>query len=117
MEFTNPGVPFIGKGRWSIPLYLIKYIKVIQEIETLGCQLEKDLETISGKARTRGKNPQTLYHTFKKLLTCEVQEFSKVETPKMDAHIKSLKVKLRDTLNDVRVEEWKEREEGHLKDT
>ena len=101
MEFANPGAPFIGKGRWSIPLYLIKHRKVLQDIELLGCQLEKDLEAVSDEARTGGKNPQTLYHTFKKLLTHEIREFSKVETPKMEAHIKSLKVKLRDTLNDT----------------
>ena len=101
MEFANPGAPFISKGRWSIPLYLIKHRKVLQDIELLGCQLEKDLEALSDEARTGGKNPQTLYHTFKKLLTHEIREFSKVETPKMEAHIKSLKVKLRDTLNDT----------------
>ena len=101
MEFANPGAPFIGKGRWSIPLYLIKHRKVLQNIKKLGCQLEKDLETVSGDARTGGKNPQTLYYTFKKLLTQETREFSKIETPKMEAQIKSLKEKLRGTLNDT----------------
>ena len=101
MEFANPGAPFIGKGRWSIPLYLIKHRKVLQDIEKLGCELEKDLEAVSGDARTGGKNPQTLYYTFKKLLTQEIREFSKAETPKMEACIKSLKEKLQSTLNDT----------------
>ena len=50
MEFSNPGAPFIGKGRWSVPLYLIKHRKMLQQIESLGCQLEKDLEAASGEA-------------------------------------------------------------------
>ena len=91
VEFANPGAPFIGKGRWSIPLYLIKHRKMLQQIESLGCQLEKDLEAASGEARTGGNNPQTLFHTFKKLLTRQVREFAKVETPKMDARITALK--------------------------
>ena len=99
MEFTNPGAPFIGKGRWSIPLYLIKNRKVIQLVEKLGIQLEKDIDAAVGDARTPEKNPQTIFHIFKKELTKQVREFSRVETPKMDARIASLKKDLRTTLN------------------
>jgi exonuclease III len=41
MEFSDPGAPYIGKGRWSIPLYLVKHRKVLQLAETLGQDLEK----------------------------------------------------------------------------
>jgi hypothetical protein len=99
MEFANPGAPFIGRGRWSIPLYLIKNRKAIQIAEKLGAQLEKEIEASTGDSRTGGKNPQTAYHTFKKLLTREIREFAKVETPKMNARIGNLKKDLRTVLN------------------
>ena len=101
MEFANPGAPFIGKGRWSIPLHLIKNRKVIQRVEELGTQLEKDIEAVMGEARTAGTNPQTVFHTFKKLLVKQIRDFSRVETPKMDAQITNLKKDLRTTLNNT----------------
>ena len=42
-----------------------------------------------------------LFHTFKKLLTCQIRDFAKVETPKMDAHITALKETLQTTLNNT----------------
>jgi len=75
MEFANPGAPFIGKGRWSIPLYLIKNRKVIQLAEKLGTQLEQDLEGAAGDARTAERNPQTIFHSFKKDLTKKIRDF------------------------------------------
>jgi len=101
MEFANPGAPFIGKGRWSIPLYLIKNRKVIQLAEKLGTQLEQDLEGAAGDARTTERNPQTIFHSFKKDLTKKIRDFSRVETPKMEAQITGLKEELRATLNNT----------------
>ena len=99
MEFANPGAPFIGRGQWSIPLYLIKNRKAIQIAEKLGAQLEKEIEASTGDSHTRGKSPQTAYHTFKKLLMREIRDFAKVNTPKMDAQIGNLKKDLCTVLN------------------
>ena len=99
MEFANPGAPFIGKGRWSIPLYLIKHRKVIQFIEELGTQLEKDMENAAGDSRTPEENPQKLFATFKTDLVKKVRDFSRKETPKMDIRILNLKKDLHSTLN------------------
>ena len=99
MEFANPGAPFIGKGRWCIPLYLIKNRKIIQFIEDLGTQLEKDIENAAGDARTQVNNPQNLFSIFKKELVSKVRDFSRTETPKMDQRIVNLKKDLHTTLN------------------
>ena len=85
MEFANPGAPFIGKGQWSIPLYLIKNRKIIQLVEKLGAQLEHDAYAATGETCTKERNPQTIFQNFKKELTKKIREFSWVATPKMDA--------------------------------
>jgi len=100
MEFSNPGAPYIGKGRWSIPLYLVKHRKVLQLAETLGRDLEKRIEETQADNRTPDENPQTLFQTFKKALTKEIQNFSRTETPKMDHQIACLKKDLNRILND-----------------
>jgi hypothetical protein len=51
-----------------------------------------------GQAETTPRHSSTL---FKKLLTRQVREFAKVETPKMDARITALKETLRTTLNNT----------------
>jgi len=76
MEFMNPGALFIGKGHWSIPLYLIKHRKVIQLIEELGIQLEKDIDDMTGDAQTPEENPQRLFSAFKINLIKKVRDFS-----------------------------------------
>ena len=48
MEFMNPGAPFISKGCWSVPLYLIKHRKIIQLVEELGIKLEEDMNNATG---------------------------------------------------------------------
>ena len=99
MEFMNPGAPFIGKGRWSVPLYLIKHRKIIQLIEELGIRLEEDMDNATGDLRTPENNPQSLFASFKVQLTRKIREFSRTETPKMDHRISSLKKDLRSILN------------------
>lgn len=84
MEFMNPGAPFIGKGRWSVSLYLIKHRKIIQLIEELGIKLEEDMDNVTEDLRTPENNPQSLFASFKVQLTKKIREFSQTETPKMD---------------------------------
>jgi hypothetical protein len=99
MEFANPGAPYIGKGRWSIPLYLIKHRKTIQLIEELGIQLEKDIDNVTEDSRNLEKNPQKLFSAFKIELVKKVRDFSRTETPKMDVRISNLKKDLHSILN------------------
>jgi exonuclease III len=99
MEFSNPGVPYIGKGRWSIPLYLVKHRKVLQIVETLGLDLQQCIQETQGENWTAHENPQTLFYSFKKTLTKKICDFSCTETPKMDRRIADLKDDLNGILN------------------
>ena len=106
VEFANPGAPFIGKGRWSIPLRLLKNRKVIKEIKEIGMTFEKKIDeakTQPPDRRTFDKNPQVLFADFKIEIASFAREFAKTETPKLDAKIKSSKEQLKGVLNDENV--------------
>ena len=99
MNFSNPGAPYIGRGRWSIPLFLLQDHKVMKKIRELGIQLMDDFEKCR-LLRTRDGNPQVLHQKFKKDIQSFVREYAKTITPKLDKLI-SKKEKMLDTiLND-----------------
>ena len=102
MEFTNPGAPYIGKGRWSVPLYTLRNRKVLQKICSLGKTLEEEIDVVAGReAHERSsKNPQTLFCEFKKEVTGYIRELSRTEAPKMESNIKKNKLWLRQVLNE-----------------
>ncbi|KAJ7060669.1 Endonuclease/exonuclease/phosphatase, partial [Mycena amicta] len=61
VTLTAPGTPFIGKGRYAIPLHLM-HDKVLSEYAVKqGATLENEL----AEERTEEKNPQTLFKNFK----------------------------------------------------
>ncbi|KAJ7914205.1 hypothetical protein B0H13DRAFT_1566913, partial [Mycena leptocephala] len=54
-----------GKGRWSIPLYLLKTRKFMMRVATLAAQLLKDLENVKKSKWDPTNNIQTLWAKFK----------------------------------------------------
>ena len=68
VEFSNPGAPYIGKGRWSPPLYLLKDRKVIQHCEQVGRKALKKMEAAlsPNRGRSEENNPQVIFAAYKK---------------------------------------------------
>ena len=65
MFMTTPLSPHIGKGRWSIPLHLLKEKSFKHEIQKLVLALRRDIRALERTCRTRQHNPQTLLKKFK----------------------------------------------------
>ena len=102
VEFANPGAPFIGKGRWSIPLHLLKNRKVIREIKNIGMAYEgkiNESRTQPLDRRTSENNPQSLFTDLKTKITSFACDFAKKETPRLDAKINLSKEQLKGVLN------------------
>ena len=65
MNFSNPGAPYIGQGRWSVPLFLLHDCRVMKKIKELGIQLVHDIESCKPQ-RTQEYNLQVLHQKFKR---------------------------------------------------
>ncbi|KAF8196496.1 Endonuclease/exonuclease/phosphatase, partial [Pholiota molesta] len=100
MEFANPGSPYIGKGRWVIPLHLLKNKTVLQEVKRLGLELEDRLKDMADAGnRCDDHNAQTLLYDFKKKTTNYARAYSREYTPRLDGKIQLAVRQLKETLN------------------
>ncbi|KAF9536177.1 hypothetical protein CPC08DRAFT_771693 [Agrocybe pediades] len=101
MEFTNPGTPYIGKGRWVIPLFLLENRKAKQAVEELGKKLQDKLDDLTNpEIRTEEFNVQLEFCKFKKETTKFMRNLAKTETPKLDKKIETLKEQRKQALNE-----------------
>lgn len=99
VNFSNPGAPYIGKGCWTMPLFLLKDRKVTDKIKELGIKLMCDID--GHRSRRTVDNPQISYRNFKKDVQAYVRQYARTVTPKLEKLI-SRKEKMRDdVLNDM----------------
>jgi hypothetical protein len=85
-EFFDPNAPFVGKGRWTIPLTLLKDRHFITDVKTLGQQTMRAISFIQDnpEKRTDLLNPQTIYTNYKTSITRKAQERAKKIIPRLD---------------------------------
>ena len=98
VRLSNPKLPFVGKGRWSLPLHLIKDKSLMSQINQLGLALQSDIALCSNH-RTQETNPQTLFKTFKDNITSAARKQAKMTLPKVKTTIRNLQSHLQHTLN------------------
>ena len=106
---ANYRTPHVGRGRWSMPTSLLHDQHFMDKAALLGRKLNDDLQDMVN--RTPGRNPQTIYHTFKEELISIARARAKDRIPKLDRRIKETKDDLRKTLNDPRTPESREAQE------
>ena len=99
VRISNQRAPFVGKGRWTMPLFLLKDKEVMCEIKQLGRDLELTLESVN-TARTAERNPQVLFQNFKDKITQIYRTKAKTAIPKLDLELRKLKTLLNKTLNE-----------------
>ncbi|KAF9505405.1 hypothetical protein BS47DRAFT_1306663, partial [Hydnum rufescens UP504] len=98
VHMSNPKIPFVGRGRWSLPLYLLHDKSLKEHIHQLGLKLQSDLESCR-HSRTPEMNPQILFKSFKDSITKSARKRAKATIPKMEIAIQKLQSQLQDTLN------------------
>ncbi|PBK78780.1 DNase I-like protein, partial [Armillaria solidipes] len=84
IRFRN--APYIGKGRWSMPLYILKDKVYAQQVHEAGLKLQEELERTKN-ARTSTVNPQTLLRNFKDEIVLLARERCKILSGKLDKDI------------------------------
>lgn len=98
VTMTDPQLPHMGKGRWSVPGAVLKDEQALAAVCVLGEAFEKALDDLH--ERTPERNPQSLYAQFKEDTINVLRQAAKRKLPKLDREIESLEADLQRTLND-----------------
>jgi len=97
VKVIDQKAPYFGRGRWTMPLHMLKDNILIQNIQCLGRKLEQ--QTDNGQQRTLEDNPQVHFQTFKNEIAMMTRKRAKVAVPKMDNKIKCLQEECNKLLN------------------
>jgi len=82
MRFAPPGLPHIGKGRWSWPPGLLSDNNLIKRINEIGIETQKKIKNIM--QRTEETNPQNSWTTFKNQINEVAKEVAKTHLCKIN---------------------------------
>ncbi|KAF8867642.1 Endonuclease/exonuclease/phosphatase, partial [Infundibulicybe gibba] len=99
MKILDLDTPYVGRGRWSIPLFIIKDKEIINQIAEKGIKLADKIERIK-YSRTAHQNPQTLFKTFKDEIVVLTRKHARSAIPKIKKSIDKLEEDLDQTLNE-----------------
>jgi len=102
VKVIDQKAPYFGRGRWTMPLHMLKDKTLIQDIQCLGRELEEKLD--SGQERSAILNPQTHFQHFKKEITDKTRARAKVTMPKINLKIKCLQEECSSLLKEQTVE-------------
>lgn len=81
-EMTTANAPEQGTGRYTVPPYIAKTAPMKKRVNETGTMLMKDMLASSKENRTRERNPQTLWGTWKVSRTKEMRQEAKQRIPK-----------------------------------
>src|SRR5438876_3370285 len=100
VQITDDTIPFVGKGRWTTPLNLLKNKMLMKEIQNRGKILETQVERTKNR-RINEDNPQVAFKKFKDEIILEARKAAKIMIPKTEKDINALRNKLAETLNNA----------------
>jgi hypothetical protein len=80
--------PYIGRGRWTMPLYMLKDKALILDIQHFGRELEDKLD--NRDQRSPVINPQVHFQIFKDEIVKVARENAKVAIPNLNLQIQCL---------------------------
>ncbi|KAK0473528.1 hypothetical protein EDD18DRAFT_1313817 [Armillaria luteobubalina] len=95
VRITSPRAPYVGKGRWTMPLCLLRNRKVIKEVEDIVRDMAQKIQAIEG-TRTESYNPQTIYAEGKTKITHILQCYAWRSLPIKRAQMEELQAQLND---------------------
>ncbi|KAF8902961.1 Endonuclease/exonuclease/phosphatase [Gymnopilus junonius] len=109
VKIANDSMPELGKGRWSMPLHLIKDEPLRKYVQERGKEAEDKVKRL-GVRRTDDQNAQLIYAAFKKDVRDMARKRERAIVPKIIQQIRELEDKLNQVNND---DELTETEKGN----
>ena len=89
VQVTSENMPFIGKGRWAIPIGLMKNRWLKREMQQLARQLQTEINQVTPK-NCLDNNPQLALKAFKTKVVALYREYQRTHQPKLENTIRSL---------------------------
>ncbi|EPS95519.1 hypothetical protein FOMPIDRAFT_61050, partial [Fomitopsis schrenkii] len=91
VRLTNAAAPYIGKGRWTMPLAILADQNFVSGVEMMGgVALMAAMGSALPGARSETTNPQTVLSGFKKDVKTLARSIQKRKVPKLQAAITGL---------------------------
>ncbi|XP_006457624.1 hypothetical protein AGABI2DRAFT_80105, partial [Agaricus bisporus var. bisporus H97] len=95
VNISIPNTPYIGKGRWSIPNFVIGSRKFLQKIEEIGKPLLTKLEFLTNEHRLDHSSAQFEWETFKIDIINIAKDLAKKTTSQIDRRLKEVDAEIR----------------------
>lgn len=102
VHYTPPGLPHIGKGRWSWPPSLLTDTNLLKQIINIGMTAQTKIENLT--SRTADMNPQLIWCTFKDDISNLAKETARTHLNKINQRIKTLLKDLQKTMNSQNID-------------
>ncbi|KIJ09914.1 hypothetical protein PAXINDRAFT_86789 [Paxillus involutus ATCC 200175] len=98
---SNHRMPYIGRGRWSLPLFILNDKEVADDILTLGRGLQQSLDSIQSPQNcSTMNNPQTIFKAFKDEVITKCWSAAKKAIPRIQQKMNTIKANLKTVLAD-----------------
>lgn len=98
VKISNDSIPFIDKGRWTMPLFLTKDKSFKETALKLGIKLYNDIKAI--ETRSDSNNAQILFKIFKNEIAAAAKTKAKQSIPKITKTMEHLKENYEEIIND-----------------
>lgn len=93
VQLASENMPFIGRGRWAIPVNLLKNRQLKKELQKLAGRLQAEVEQLPTDG-SMTDNPQVALKNFKMKAVELYRNHQKVYQPKLENTIRSLQKEL-----------------------
>ncbi|RXW13780.1 hypothetical protein EST38_g12074 [Candolleomyces aberdarensis] len=100
VKYYDLQTPYLGKGRWELPNYLLDHKHFMEEVHKL-CSTAVGKAETSTLNRQPFNNPQLVLTDLKREILATAKRVNRENTPKIRAKIDCLRNKLNDTLNET----------------
>lgn len=110
VKVVNERAPDVGKGRWTIPPYLLKDKLFLEYVDKSGKEAEEKAEQIKN-SRNNTQNIQRIYSSFKKDIMQTARERDRAVVPKVMRQIRELENEL-ERINGSEMPELKRNKEA-----
>ncbi|EPS96546.1 hypothetical protein FOMPIDRAFT_64154, partial [Fomitopsis schrenkii] len=111
VRLTNAAAPYLGKGRWTMPLAILADQNFVAEVTTLGdAALRTALDSTLPGLRSETTNPQVILSEFKRAVKERARKIQKTKVPKLQAAMQRLQRDMKTLQTDPALDECPEKQ-------
>jgi hypothetical protein len=98
VQLTSENMPFIGRGRWAIPVGLLRNRQLKKGVQELARKLQREVTRPGGESLAE-YDPQRALRVFKAEVIDLFRKYQKTHKPRLENMLRSLRRELEDKAN------------------